>query len=562
MGSPMSVFEEMRREKMLCDASLNVAGTQFLAHKLVLCSCSLYFRALFSQWSSPDCRDFDIPLVSANIMKNILHFAYTGVVHVTDENIQELFLAADFFDISGISQACCQFMVKSLSPRSCITTWWLTKTYYYPQLRKPAFVYILKHFEEVVASSEEFLSLSKEELCSIFEEDQLNVKQERIVFEAFIKWVKHDLREREKYLAYLLSKIRLAHVDLIYFDQTIRDNPLFKGNNACKKLVNKSRNLILNARFSSQSAYLARPRLPCAVLMAIGGWSGSTPTNCIEAYDNRANRWVVVANHDKTPRAFHGTVFLNGSVYLIGGFDGTSIFCTTHKFDLVNHTWQEVAPMHVQRCYVSVALLDMFIYAMGGFNGVARENTAEKYSPEANQWTMIAPMLEKRSDASSTVHNGYIYICGGFNATHYLSTAECYNPLTNQWTMIAEMSSKRTGVSVIAYANEIYAVGGYNGQNRLKEVEAYNPRTRKWRSLPSMRKRRSNFGIEVVEGRLYVVGGFNGRTTIRHVESFDTTTQEWTEVPHMPICRSALSCCVAYDLPNMRDYAATQEDGE
>ncbi|KAK7919280.1 hypothetical protein WMY93_010564 [Mugilogobius chulae] len=551
----------MRREQQLCDALLNVAGRQFPVHKVILCCCSTYFKALFTHWSSPNCSDFEITHVSADIMEIILDFAYTGVVNVTQENLQELFMAADRFDVGGISQACCQVMEQQLSSSNCIATWQITNSFYYPQLRKKVFSFILKQFEEVVANSSEFFSLSMEDLCLIIEDDQLNVKDERIVFEVVISWIGHAPQERYQYLVLLLQKIRLALIHPDYFIQCVQSNMLLQNNRACKAVIRRTIQLMLDARTTSTNiylfpTYLARPRLPRAVLMAIGGWSGNNPTSSIEAYDNHTNRWVGVPNNDETPRAYHCTVFLGGCVYLIGGFNGTEQLNTTHKYDLVNRRWQEVAPMHVWRCYVSVALLDGFIYAMGGYNGIERSNTVEKYSPEINQWKLIASMNEQRSDASSTTFNGKIYICGGFNGEECLSTAECYDPLTNQWTQIADMSSRRSGLNIIAYANEIYAVGGFTGTFRLNTVEAYNPNTNMWRPLPSMLNSRSNFGMEIVEDRLYVVGGFNGFNTIPCVESYDAQTGMWSEVRDMQVSRSALSCSVVYDLPNMAEYAA------
>ena len=38
-----------------------------------------------------------------------------------------------------------------------------------------------------------------------------------------------------------------------------------------------------------------RPRLPSEVLLAVGGWSGHSPTNIIEAYDSRADQWLNVS---------------------------------------------------------------------------------------------------------------------------------------------------------------------------------------------------------------------------------------------------------------------------
>lgn len=68
---------------------------------------------------------------------------------------------------------------------------------------------------------------------------------------------------------------------------------------------------------------IARPRVPHEILFAIGGWSGGSPTNFIETYDTRADRWVKVEEVDPTgPRAYHGTAVVGYNIYVIGGFDG------------------------------------------------------------------------------------------------------------------------------------------------------------------------------------------------------------------------------------------------
>ena len=55
-----------------------------------------------------------------------------------------------------------------------------------------------------------------------------------------------------------------------------------------------------------------RPRFPHQILMAIGGWSGGSPTNAVETYDCRAEQWTnITANEcfsNERPRAYHGTI--------------------------------------------------------------------------------------------------------------------------------------------------------------------------------------------------------------------------------------------------------------
>lgn len=141
------------------------------------------------------------------MMKIIIEFAYTGSVSVSKENIQELFIAADRFNVTGITQACCHFLEEHLTPENCIGIWWFTDVYYYPELKHKAYLFTLHHFEEVVSTSEEFLLLSAKELAKIIESDLLNVKQEKTVFEAILHWIAYAPEERKSDISLLLSNV-------------------------------------------------------------------------------------------------------------------------------------------------------------------------------------------------------------------------------------------------------------------------------------------------------------------------------------------------------------------
>lgn len=203
----------------------------------------------------------------------------------------------------------------------------------------------------------------------------------------------------------------MALMNADYFMSNMKTNSLMKDNDACKPIIISTFRAMCNLRKNSGSSCynsLSRPRLPIAVLLAIGGWSGNIPTNVIESYDIQADRWVTIAQMEVSPRAYHGTVYLNGFVYCMGGYDAVEFFSAVRKFNPVTHFWHNVAPMHSRRCYVSVAVLHGCIYAMGGFDGHDRLDTAECYEPETNQWSLISPMNEQRSDASATTLNGKV----------------------------------------------------------------------------------------------------------------------------------------------------------
>ncbi|XP_056263171.1 kelch-like protein 10 [Pseudoliparis swirei] len=550
-----SVFNDLRLEGQFCDAVINVENVAFDVHRVILCECSEYFIALFGRWCPADKKVFVIPGVSPDAMRLIIEFAYTGSVSVTEENVQELLLAADQLNVMDVVQTCCDFLGEQLRAENCIGVFEFTDIVFCPELQRRAYRYVVEHFEEV-ARHEEFLQLSLQQLVDILERDDLNVRNESVAFEAVLRWIDHAPETRKAHVAVLFSKVRLALTSLNYMRLKVLSNELVSTSTECLSMAEGVLEAIGHIRTSNP---LSRPRLPNAVLLAIGGWSGGYPTNGVEAYDFRADCWMNMTDNRERPLVGHGTAVLNGSLYCIGGFDQEEHFNSVLKFDLRTRVCHEAASMCHHRCYVSVTVLDGCIYAMGGLDGNSRLCTAERYRPEANQWSLIAPMQEHRSNASSTTLHNKLYICGGFNGRECLQTAECYLPGADQWTMIAPMSSPRSGIGIAAYAGLVYAVGGFDDNNSLNTAEAYDPVNNSWQEVTPLATPRSNFGIEVLDDRLFVVGGYNGNTTCNNVESYDELTAEWTEACDMDIFRSSLSCCVVSGLPNMADYAVPRD---
>ncbi|KAM3596483.1 uncharacterized protein V6R79_015288 [Siganus canaliculatus] len=495
-------------------------------------------------------------------MQLIIHFAYTGAVSVTEDNVQDLLMAADQFLITDIVQTCCKFLSKQLCPDNCIGIWRMANACFCPELQREAHRFVVEHFEDA-ACSEEFLQLSAQELSDIISRDDLRVKGEKAVFEAVVCWVGLEPEERAKHLVDLLSKVRIALLSTDYINLNLLCNPLVKNNPECLQMVENAKQLKLCLRNSLNASGirnpLARPRLPHAVLFVIGGWSGGLVTNGMEAYDIRTDRWTGVTEPLERPRAYHGTAFLHGCVYCVGGFDRNAYFNSVRRFDPSARTWSDVAPMYFRRCYVSVTVLDGCIYAMGGDDGQTRLSSAERYNPTTNQWSLIPSMNEQRSDASCTTLNNKIYVCGGFSASECLLTCEYFCPKTNHWTFFSPMSSPRSGLGVIAYRDHVYAVGGSNGSEHLCSAEAYDPCTGAWQPVPSMTTIRSNFGIEVINNLLFVVGGFNGFTNIYSMEYYNAATGEWSRATGMDTFCSGIGCCVVSGVPNLDQYTAPRD---
>uniref|UniRef100_A0A3P8VPR9 Kelch like family member 10 n=1 Tax=Cynoglossus semilaevis TaxID=244447 RepID=A0A3P8VPR9_CYNSE len=528
----MSWFNEYRLQGKFCDALIKVENVEYKIHKVIISDCSPYFIPFFEFHSSTDASTFDMFGLCPDTMRLIIEFAYTGSVSVTECNVEKLMLASDMLNIMSIVQVCSDFLGEQLSPENSIGIWKFSKVCSCPELQLRASHYIFHHFEEVF-SCEEFLHLTMQELNEILGRDELSVKKEGTVFEAILHWVAHKPKERCKNLAMLFSKFRVALTSAQYIHSYVLTNEFVRSNAECIEMVSDAVKTIHQSKFSDGTVLrdpLARPRLPGATLLAIGGCSDERCLGEIEAYNVCADLWVTLPNTLTTPRADHGTAFLNGYVYVVGGFDGEVYCISVSRLDLVKHTWQDVAPMYHCRGLVSVTVLNGFIYAMGGYDGYNQIRSAECYSPEIDEWKCIAPMCQWRSEAGSTTLDDKIYICGGFKGQTFLQTAECYNPNTNQWTMITPMIRRRCEHGVVAHAGCVYAVGGNDGICCLNCTEVFNPQNNTWHMISSMKTPRSKFGLGVINGQIYAVGGRTGAAAL-----------DWSATPCAVVSVFALS---------------------
>ena len=94
-------------------------------------------------------------------------------------------------------------------------------------------------------------------------------------------------------------------MDTDYFMHHVRNHEYVKAcGDTIRPLIRDALQVLHRLEFASDSIdpsfhILTRPRLPHEVLLAVGGWSGNqrtrSPTDMIEAYDARTDKWVDIS---------------------------------------------------------------------------------------------------------------------------------------------------------------------------------------------------------------------------------------------------------------------------
>lgn len=92
-------------------------------HRAILSAVSPYFKALFTnslKGGKTETTEVAIDSVPGKIFSLILDYAYTGTCNVNADNVEQLLPLADQFEVLGVVQLCCQFLLQELRPENCL----------------------------------------------------------------------------------------------------------------------------------------------------------------------------------------------------------------------------------------------------------------------------------------------------------------------------------------------------------------------------------------------------------------------------------------------------------
>ncbi|XP_059048390.1 kelch-like ECH-associated protein 1B isoform X1 [Achroia grisella] len=549
MGNYISDFMKMlftmRSHQMLTDVILEVGNELFHVHKVVLAAGSPYFKAMFtSGLKESEMSRVRLQGVCPSAMAWLVYFMYTGKVRITEVTVCQLLPAATMFQISNVIEACCAFLERQLDPSNAIGIANFAEQHGCCELRQKANTFIERHFTQV-CQEEEFLQLTAPELISLIRKDELNVGEEREVYNAVLSWVKYDEDRRHARMEHILKAVRCQYLTPNFLKEQMRTCTVLEKVPACREYLAKIfKDLTLHKKPVVKER---RPNTPRIIYVAGGYFRHSI--DVFEAFNLDDNCWTTLPTLT-VPRSGLGAAFLKGLFYAVGGRNtspGSSY--DSDWVDVYNpalELWRPCSPMSTPRHRVGVAVMDGLLYAVGGSSGSEYHKSVECYDPERDSWTTVASMRSARLGVGVAVVNRLLYAVGGLDRARRTSSAECYHPENNRWTDVAPMRVARSGAGVAALNQYIYVVGGYDGAEQLSLVERYDTERDVWDAVASMRVARSALSLAVLDNKLYAIGGYDGTAFLDIVEVYDPTTNIWSDGTPLPSARSGHASAVCY----------------
>ena len=193
-----------------CDVTLVIDdGKEVKAHRHILAQASPFFEKLLSS-NMKESREgvIRLEMLTESVLGDILEFVYTGCVQISDEDrAQDLITMADYLVLPQLKSVAGRTLTTMLNSANCVSIYQFGERYQCKEVIAGTQQFILANFS-AVATTKEFLNISREEVKMWTSSDEINVNAKEDVFAFIAKWIDHDEVERKKYFSELFCHVQ------------------------------------------------------------------------------------------------------------------------------------------------------------------------------------------------------------------------------------------------------------------------------------------------------------------------------------------------------------------
>ncbi|XP_070774698.1 kelch-like protein 40a isoform X2 [Enoplosus armatus] len=533
------------------DCVLKIQDKEFPCHRLVLAASSPFFKAMFlSDLEESKKREIVLKDVEPGVMGMILRYLYTSDINLTEQNVQDIFMIANMYQIPSIFSVCVSYLQEKLVLGNCLAIFRLGLLLDCPRLALNAREFICERYQ-VVVRDQDFLQLGPSELAIIITSDALNVEREELVFESLMDWVRHDDTNRVKDLPELLHCVRFRLIPLDYFKEKVERHQYIRFSQEIKKdldlVKDAHKGCLPNLRKpgsdgakggegseeedDEEEGYLPgilnnNPRFGMFELDLILMISDTGTV----AYEPVRNECFVVSQSTEIPKNHCSVVTNQNQVFVVGGllyneedkdepfssyFLQVVVFtcCCFHpQFDPVSSEWLGMPSQPSPRCLFGLTEAENSIFVVGGKELKEGEHTLDSvmiYDRQSFKWGESDPLPYEVYGHGTVSHKGLIYVIGGKSKSKKCMRRVCvYNPTKFEWKDLAPLKTARSLFGITVHKDQIFVVTGVTDTGLTSTVEVYDIATNKWSEFTEFPQERSSLNLISTGGFLYALGGF------------------------------------------------------
>ncbi|XP_062385326.1 kelch-like protein 40a [Sardina pilchardus] len=515
------------------DCVLKVKEQEFRCHRLVLAASSPYFKAMFlSNLEESKKKEIVLKDVDPSVMGMVLRYLYTSDINLTEQNVQDIFMVANMYQIPSIFSVCVSFLQSKLVLSNCLAIFRLGLLLDCPRLASDARDFICERYDLIVRD-QDFHQLGPGELAAIITCDSLNVEKEEVVFESLMDWVGYDKEDRLKDLPDLLHCVRFRLMSEDYFTRKVEGHKLIKPSTELKtqlQLIRDAQRGIFPKPVKTQKGPEGEEEeeeegmLPGILndILRFGMFQTElilmvSDTGTI-AYDPVGNICYIASTSTEVPKNHSSLVTKENQIFVAGGLfideqnkeePLTSYFL---QFDPVSRDWLGMPSIPDARCLFGLAEGENSIFVVGGKELKEGEHALDSvliYDRQSFKWGESDPLPYTVYAHGTVSHNGMVYVIGGKSESKKcLKRVSVYDPTKFEWKELAPMKTPRSLFGASVHNDKIYVVTGVTDDGLTSSVEVYDIATNKWSEGVEFPQERSSLNLITLGGALYAVGGF------------------------------------------------------
>ena len=474
--------------QLFCDCTLIVNEKEFPIHKVVLAASSQYFRVLFtSGMRESGVSRITLHGISAQTFQSVLTFIYTGKLTLDQDNVTQVYAAADMLQLEHLQNLCHDFLLNQLCALNCIGIWRYARSFSNSELEGSAWLYMMTHTKDVKESLE-FLYLT--EVKSMLPYSNC-----------------HDLKGSELTSHHITQRSELECLHTLAS---------------------------------------AAGELPIPSLVIVGGYNEGVESTC-EKYCASTDSWEVIATYSLSScKYFHWVGLIGLRLYAIAGNSLARINLVLSKLtdeavkdlqsDALYTDWECEATLPHDCSNMKFCVMNDYIYGCGEIADTTYAIC--RYNPSDGTWEKMTQFISKPRVFFQFFANGHkLHLIGGMHISNGTATTcfESYDPYSDIWERSKDMGVGRYNFGVAVTDSCLYAVGGYgNGEVMLSSVEAYRFETREWSAVSPLPAPRASMACQSWGEKMYCLGGekTDSASVIQTDDAleFDTPKDKWNKI--------------------------------
>ena len=243
-------------------------------------------------------------------------------------------------------------------------------------------------------------------------------------------------------------------------------------------------------------------------------------------------------------RYSHTAVWLNGLVYVGGGYETRYQLSYINCYDPVNNSWS--SSINTPYSFIAMTTLNNKLVTVGGKDRSSKVTT-QILILDAGQLKNYTKMVTARSHATTAGHQGMLIITGGVDDKDKpLSSTELFDSNNGQWYKCSDLPQPHYLLQSVIVDNILYVLSG-NDKNKCYSTAVFtapldtlSTHQLKWNTqkdtpwcCPAP--------VSVNGTHLLIVGGYKSTgskaTFISDIHKLNKVSHSWEAIGHIPSVR-------------------------